>query len=204
MPKPLRPSLTSSQSVPQPIGWNFWFQWVLANTIAVIVMYWTTRNWYLGFLEGFVLGLAQWLLLRKYLSHSVRWIWSTFGGWFLGYCLISILLLPLGMIGSWSEPSFWIKFGLLLGAISGAVVGFSQQLVLVDQQSVLRDSDAWRFSTTLWTLVATVSGALGMAAQLSLAFGLVSWVVIGVVGVMYGMMTGGIMVWLLRQLFRLG
>lgn len=175
-------------------------------SIAVITMYWT-RVWFVGFLGRCVVGLAQWLLLRKYLFNSIYWMMLTFGGWLISYRLIMILYLSIGMIGSWSETSKWIELALIFGAISGALVGFFQQLVLIDCALKTRQ---WICSTTVWTLVTTVSGALGVAVTLSKALsevggwtwlGSVSWVETGgVIGVMYGLMTGGVMVWLLRQI----
>jgi hypothetical protein len=203
MPFP-RLQYDSTQFVYQPIGLNFWFQWVLVTTIAVTALYWT-RVWFLG---GAIVGLAQGLLLRRYLSKSIAWIGLTCVGWLISSFPILILLLTMGMIGSWSEPIKWIELALMFGAISGVVIGFFQQSVI---HCVAPSTKQWMCATTVWTVVTVVSGALGVAVTLAKALeplqigGLallssVSWVVLGVMlGGIYGLMTGGVMVWLLRQ-----
>lgn len=82
----------------------------------------------LGLVTGPVLGLAQWIVLRRYVAHAGRWLWANALAWGVGMPLIF-----LGMDRvPWSGPAFAVLAaiyavcaltGLVVGAIHGPFLG---------------------------------------------------------------------------------
>lgn len=72
----------------------------------------------LGFATGPVLGIAQWMLLRRFVNHAERWLWANAVAWGFG--------MPLIFVGMdhvpWSGPA-----AARIGAIYGicAAAGFA-------------------------------------------------------------------------------
>ncbi|MFH7029344.1 MAG: hypothetical protein ACHBN1_29110 [Heteroscytonema crispum UTEX LB 1556] len=80
-------------------------KWVLANFIAellglgIIVFVGTRFPTYdnqnsqivlilLGVFQGLILGVAQWLVLRRYMRNSILWVLATTIGCFFGWLLV--------------------------------------------------------------------------------------------------------------------
>ncbi|MGB3714514.1 MAG: hypothetical protein WA996_08810 [Candidatus Promineifilaceae bacterium] len=186
------------------VGWVFWLQWVVASTVGLFV------GWMLAFvllaLSGIVLGLGdcdacdalafgiglgigvgvlQWLVLRRRVSGAGWWVLASAAG---GY-------------GIWQleftgySDSLEMSYVSLLGwtgvvALGGAVTGTLQWLVLRGQVS----RAGW------WVLASTVGWGLGVTAAIAFTrfvgddFG----AMVGM-GAVLGAVTGGALVWLLRQ-----
>jgi hypothetical protein len=183
------------------VGWGFWLQWVVASTVGLYV------GWVLSFVllafSGIALGLEycdacdglafgiglgigigvlQWLVLRRRVSGAGWWVLASFAG---GYGIMHA-----GFTG-YSE-SLRMSYVSLLGltgvvALSGAVTGTLQWLILRGQVS----RAGW------WVLASTVGW--GLAIALSRGVGASDFVAVGVVGAVLGAVTGGALVWLLRQ-----
>ena len=173
------------------IGWAIWLVWVLM----------TTMGWALGFLIGFVLGsiigdvlgdwsfplffgiglgicigVLQWLLLRGYVSRAGWWVLTSAAGGYgialAGFEVLNSLGALLSLIG--------------VVALGGAVTGILQWLVLRGQVS---RAGWWVLASTVgWGLSMAVAGVLEEPFSMSL-FG----------GAVLGAVTGGALVWLLRQ-----
>jgi hypothetical protein len=152
----------------------------------------------------FLLGLLQWLVLRQvgfagsmtfseFLRSSSIRAATLFG--VLGIWGAAFTVIVLGVLGEWVAAStigmtvggvllevMGIDLGenmvgLVIGAVLGASIGIAQWVVL--QRHVSRAG--W------WILASTLSLAVGMAVG-------------GIgAGALYGPITGGVMVWLLRQ-----
>ncbi len=90
---------------PTSIDWNAWLP-VLIRRIAVLISTTRTplwRRWVIAttlgvslaacasFLGGIVLGLAQWLVLRKLSTRPNRWVFATGVGWVLGHMLAILI-----------------------------------------------------------------------------------------------------------------
>jgi hypothetical protein len=183
------------------VGWSFWLLWVVASTVGLYV------GWVLAFVIiafysvvfgldycdacdglafvigiGIGIGVAQWLVLRRRVSGAGWWVLASAVG---GYGIMQA-----GFTG-YSE-SVEMSFVSLLGltgvvALSGAVTGTLQWLILRGQVS----QAGW------WVLASTVGW--GLAIALSRGVGANDFVAVGVVGAVLGAVTGGALVWLLRQ-----
>jgi len=138
---------------------------------------------------GIGVGLLQWLVLRRRVSGVGWWVLASAAG--------SYGMMQAGFTG-YSEI-VWMSYDSPFGwagvvALSGAVTGTLQWLVLRGQVS----RAGW------WVLASTLGWGLGMAvvgygcdevwdSELALLWSLVGG------GVVMGAVTGGTLVWLLRQ-----
>ncbi|GAK61317.1 uncharacterized protein U27_01217 [Candidatus Vecturithrix granuli] len=115
-------------------NWRFWGQWTLANVVAWVVAFWTINKIYntiwnaivnisavigrpatmsvFGALFGFILGLAQWIVLRRQVRKS--------GGWIVATAVACSMI--------WTIP--WSLSRPLEKIVSGLLLGFLQWLVL--------------------------------------------------------------------------
>jgi hypothetical protein len=172
--------LTPSAKPRHPqIGWNFWFQWVLATigsafVGAVISLSVTGRSYisssdvfsiYIttGLMSIVAVSLAQWFLLKRQISKTRWWIVATSLGLSVGAWGIAPIVVAL-------VERFWYK-----RQISRSV---------------------W------WMLIITLSGGLSLAfGSVFAAIGGVIGVIIGVIvaGAIYGAITGKGIIWLLQR-----
>jgi len=174
------------------VGWVFWLQWVLASTVGMFVGYpvgaITLGNvlgdWlgtlFFGTGLGIGVGVLQWLVLRRRVSGAGWWVLASAAG---GYGIVQAA-------PHMFSPS--LSFGALLSytpvvALGGAVTGTLQWLVLRGQVS----RAGW------WVLASTVGWGLGMTAAIAYSWPGPMWLI--VTGAVLGAVTGGALVWLLRQ-----
>jgi hypothetical protein len=184
------------------VGWGFWLQYTLASTLGMFV------GFFLGFLLmaiipdilgkwlafsvfGIVLGVAvgilQWIVLRRRVSGAGWWVFaSAVGG--LGIFQAGVFF---GF--STSYASFGALFGWIgIVALGGVVTGALQWLVLRGQVS----RAGW------WVLASTVGWVLSVMGVRALPWGTddsdALWGMV-VTGLVLGVVTGGVLVWLLRQ-----
>jgi hypothetical protein len=182
------------------VGWSFWLGWVLVNTVGlagsfivagavgVVVDY--AEGSVMGIILsgavfGALLGVVQWLVLRRRVSRSGWWVLASTVGGAVGGAMALVM----------DEAQI---FAIVL-AVGGASVGIAQWLVLRRQ---VAQAGWWVLSGTV------VGGIVGGAVDLVLG-GTRGWdlfVVImllpvgGIVALAgYGAITGGVLVWLLRQ-----
>jgi hypothetical protein len=187
----LRKPLTEAKVERIRIGWGFWLQWVLASTIGS----------FLGFCLGFLLfevldqgwimfgagfgsmvGVLQWLFLKVQFSRAGRWVFASTVGFALAFGVGGYF----EVLGSSASTVQSVSGWTVVVILGGAVTGILQWLVLRGQVS----------SAGLWVLASTVGWGLGMAV-----WGAFSPVGEGlpVAGLVMGAVTGGVLVWLLRQ-----
>ncbi len=122
---------------PAVMGWGFWWRWVLLTIFGYAVGY--NVGSFLGRIvlggvsigigEGVIVGLCQWLLLKRYIPNSAKWILASVIG----------LFVPLGLYGAawfiWriSFDRVW-PMGVLgwAGAylVGGAFMGWMQLHIL--------------------------------------------------------------------------
>jgi hypothetical protein len=124
--------------------WALWLQWVMA----------TTLGWLLGaailpkvapFSVGLLIGVLQWVVLRRYLRQAGWWILASALGWAAGWGIVIAVA--------------QLEIGLLTEPLLGAAMGMLQWLVLRRQ---LRQAGWWIVVSTLgWTVALT-----GLADQL--------------------------------------
>ncbi len=110
-----------ADSPPKPrttLDWTIWLQWVLATTVG----------WALGLVLGgeigigVFIGIAQWLVLRRYFVNAGWWVLTSSVGWLAGWAIVvSGLIVPSG--GG-------LVTSIIVGAIFGITMGLGQWLVL--------------------------------------------------------------------------
>jgi hypothetical protein len=144
-------------------------------------------------LVGFLVGFAQWLVLRRYMTDSQDWILAGGAGWAVGYALglAIIQLLANSPFGTWLG---YILFGILIGLVQWPVL----------RREIPRASTWVLASVVGWTVGAAVSylflNAIFPGNQASQAsFPLVAVVDSGLTGLVAGAITGLALVWLVRQ-----
>lgn len=150
---------------------GLWERWIFATSIAEIIglaivgVFSTAVSHFgyiqgtftlIGSLEGIILGFAQWLVIRRHIHHSTRWIIATvIGGlfaWFTGLTVSNFMAIAYAGVSDTNKILAFFKGLVLLGAFLGAILGFSQWLVIKNQI---------RFS--IWWIVANaVAWALGL------------------------------------------
>lgn len=107
-------------------AWRPWLWWVFACGVGGVAGGASYVEPYLGLaLFGGILGVAQWLVLRRYLSRVVLWAVFSVVGWILGYIAqfaVSGSLSGMGeAIFAWtgSEIASFLVFGPMTWAVFG-------------------------------------------------------------------------------------
>jgi len=100
------------------LDWTIWARWVLATTVG-----WTLGLVLSGEIGiGAFVGVAQWLVIRRYFSQASWWILASTVGWIAGWFLItSGLIVP---------PGAGPINTLIAGGVFGLTMGLAQWLVL--------------------------------------------------------------------------
>ncbi len=187
-------------------GWWFWLCWVLANTIGAVAFLpvglymlivanisFTFQSWTIamigmslgGAVLGAVIGLAQWLVIRKHLPRSRWWLLATSLGMAVGMFLAVVAVISRG----WHSWSLSVGLGQGIAGfiyVGYAVAGFTQWLVLRRQVA----------KSSLW-LLANLIIALTCACLLLTGFGDIFFGVFASF-VISGAITGAVLVWLLN------
>jgi hypothetical protein len=157
---------------------------------------------------GAVAGVAQWLLLRRQVRRADWWILastagSSTAGWAVGWAVgDAVFNAVVGAMGSAVRVEVVLAVGeAVAGAVAGAVVGAAQWLILRRQ---VRRAGWWILASTAgWAVGGAVGDAVGLAV-LGAVGGVMDDAVFNAVvgavgGAMIGIITGAVLVWLLRQ-----
>jgi len=141
-----------------------------------------------GAVLGATVGTSQWLVLRRHLAGAGWWVLLTFVAW-----LVFWVLEFSGLLSSLVGENTGIAFipDILHLAIFGGIVGVFQWLLL---QQKVKDA-AW------WVLVSMGSGMLGaaIADTVNFALGSDSPLDFLVGSILWGIITGAYMRWLLQK-----
>jgi hypothetical protein len=180
-------------------GWYTWVGWVLASAFGTAAGFAISVN-LLSILSsdissalnevlifGLILaamGTLQWLVLRSQISQA---------GWWIVASIVSgtVLGIMATLFSTGAEVNPIIGYGLF-----GITLGVPQWLVLRRQ---LSHSWLWLIASPIgWTLAVLVVTALGRTwQQVSETTGLILG--FGLMGAVVGMITGTLLIWLLRQ-----
>ncbi|UKO98665.1 hypothetical protein [Nostoc sp. UHCC 0870] len=182
---PPQPPVTTQTTT---VGWGLWRQWMLANTVACFV--WSVCVNLIGIdvhnvvqfaLLGTLLGAMQWLVLRR--LFSCKW-WplvtalGTALGWFLGYQTGYAIFSSWGLTGA-----------LIIGfVVCGVALGIMQWLILKLQ-----------VSRAEWWIIANAVGFIGISYSVYFTWSLAGIVLTTVACTFFSAITGGVLVWLMRQ-----
>jgi hypothetical protein len=165
----------------------------LASGIVTVIESWIgTEGWalrvsvilssgILGLIDGLLLGMFQWIAIRRLIKGAYGWILATSLGVSLGlmtFWSLMILLVP-GRLpaGSDLDRAFWL--GLLDSLITGITLGFAQYLVMRRRVRNVR----WWIPTMMATMMVTwvVRWFVNPGASF-FVFGTMSGVVIAILG----------------------
>jgi hypothetical protein len=128
-----QPGIAAAVHTGRSIGCGFWLTWLFATVVGSgigwLAGWWVSfqvpgelGTFSLGLVNGLVLGLAQWLVLRSILPAASWWIWSSALGWGIGFLGGAFLATQLSLVE--------LGFSLALGAVIGLCTGLAQWLVL--------------------------------------------------------------------------
>ncbi|WP_190315966.1 hypothetical protein [Pseudanabaena sp. UWO310] len=184
------------KAISKKLDWDFLLQWIFATAISyavggkisAFVTDYISGN--LGVILSFLvmsmaIALAQWLVLRKRIL-GMGWLWVTLVGGTLG-----------GAFSSWA--SFWLSvtYGeavdllAVYACLRGLSIGFAQWTIL---KHSFRQSGWWVVGTTFsWYL----SVMIGSQLMQSLGYFLTL-----LVGAIYGLLTGIVLLLFFRQKLR--
>jgi hypothetical protein len=202
-------------------SWTLWEWWVLATVTSGLIgmgiiaiasavsSHFGTINTVsllhvVGALEGIVLGLTQWLVLRRYIKHVGWWIIATGIGamiaWLIGLKVIVMLtLIFFSNVTTRPELSTLLEAAFFLGTWVGTVLGVAQWFVL---RTHVRRGIVWVFANALaWgfgLLVALMGAILSKPGEVNLETALVGIATGGMTGFVIGAITGIVLIWLLK------
>ncbi len=174
------------------VKWIVGLWWTLA-TVVGLAMAMLIGPRLGGVVNPAILGLTQWLVLRRYISKAGWWILATtIGGVVALYIGSAVTFFTTGIL--------WHGAGLVGGAVGGAILGLAQWLVLRRHVS----QAGW------WILASAVALAVGAGWVVNLGISsafrggesieMLRWIGIGAAsGAIGGVIKGGTLVWLLRQ-----
>lgn len=211
---------TAVLTLPPQWEWSFWLWWVLENAAAWAIargLGWLAGSaiyargsidlgggafLYAGGLAfaietmvmGFVIGSAQWLILRRYLPYCERWVFNSVVVWMVlgGLCRIiggaagGVLLgMALG-IAQWFELKRSINSIFLLWWILVSMAGWSL---------------VWQASGPMNALFYEVLGGSmnSIIYQRGIGWALALLQAQALIGVAFGAITGSFLVWIIRQ-----
>jgi len=182
-------------------GFNLWLAWTLSTTLGMVVGYLPIaliiQDIELGIariitplLAGVVIGLAQWIVLRGYITRSYDWILNHAGGWVIGY---AIGLFVVQLLSSF-------PLGALVGFVLFGII------VAVFQWPILRREvpNLWFWilaNVIAWTLGAFISQSVAASLNQSTGISLVSntLITVGVTGLVAGAITALALIWIVRK-----
>ena len=196
-------------------GWGFWLGWVVASTLGWLVGFIiaffllaivggivgedTGMNvlglilgaFIFGASLGSMVGILQWLVLRRRVSNAGWWVLASTVGFIVGQGGVEVAMYV--AFGYPEEMGGMSSFTNVLGqtvvpALTGAVIGTLQWLVLRGKVS----RAGW------WVLASIVGWVLGVTVAEIIPWGVEEMGILSSL-VVSGAVTGAALVWLLRQ-----
>jgi hypothetical protein len=180
---------------------GLWFGWTLATALGMLIghllliplvniMPLGIARVIAPLFAGMLVGFAQWLVLRGYLTRSSNWILAAGAGWAAAYALG--LFIVQNLIGS-----VWI--GLLAYLLFGTIVGVMQWPIL---RREIPNILSWILANVIgWTLGFIISqviiGPLFHPGFFNQA--LVTAISTAISGLVAGAITGLSLVWIVRK-----
>jgi hypothetical protein len=215
------------------LDWSLWRQWVLANAIGEFIglggtallgiMLFTQSDKMVGpvalvvvmvlggtFLEGVMVGVWQWLALRKAIQ-QIRWqTWliataaGAFTAWLLGMIPSTIMTMTETQEAAApsTELSNWVVLGLaaVMGLVLGPILGLPQWWVL--RQHLQRASWWVPANALAWMagMVLIFAGTSLMPEEgITATIVLVMLTILLLAGAVVGAIHGLVLIWLIKQ-----
>jgi hypothetical protein len=189
------------------VGWGFWLAWVLASImgfgmgslIGISVSYALLPGMgvtdefgvahliMFGTLLGAMSGFLQWVVLREKVARAGPWVLASA----LGFAIAG------GTLGTMDINENYVMAGILFAAVFGVAAGILQWLVI--RQRVVR-AGLWILASVFGSLVGSIAvPAAGAISAVTDNYDLSTMVFGLLFGAGLGMITGAVLVWLLRQ-----
>jgi hypothetical protein len=181
--------------------WGLWLSWTLATALGMIagllpflllapILDLGIARVLIPIVAGFLVGLFQWLALRRYLTHCADWIIHGGAAWSLAYALglLVIQLLSATLIGALIS---YLIFGVIVATIQWPVLRREIRNAL---PWVLTNVVGWALGAYVsqWVLNVIVTGEVTSQA-------LSTSVISGLTGLVAGALTGAALVWTVRK-----
>ena len=200
------------------VGLGLWLGWLFASTVALSVVGGVFVGLYVATEGRFVLsratlgasiGVAQWLVLRTRVTRAGWWVLASTIGFALGSVLSEAVIGAIGEamaggilgaalgIAQWLVLRRWVSragWWALASAVPLAVLG----VVSIMASNVI--SAATNPGNFFFPMRAYYVPGLGTQSIETIAYALICASIVALVG--YGAITGGVLVWLLRQPIR--
>ena len=177
--------------------------WILATSIAgAFIGYMAAPTDFFWELvaSGFVVGIAQWLVLQRYIKNAIWWIPLSGFGWILGIFLMIFTREFLNPVVEFLSSTgmfwgvFWLNF--VRQPINFAVLGFAQWLLL---RRYFRYAFWWIFASTLSGAFRVAAGSYACAVTCKIGHGSISN---GVGWAASAAITGIVLVWLINNHYK--
>jgi hypothetical protein len=187
------------------VGWDFWLKWVVATSVGSIlglilgfglgliiggfdnefgVLRTILGKIVFGAGIGFGVGILQWLVLRGRVTRAGWWVLASTAG-----LAVAQGGAAAAAVASGNSEVLGSSLFLQVMALGGAVTGILQWLVLRGKVS----RAGW------WVLASTVGWGLGFDVMDAALVGVDCIIFVLFYGAVLGVVTGGALVWLLRQ-----
>ncbi len=180
---------------------GLWLGWTLATAAGMLlgllpfVLFLDVLDLWLArilipLVAGFLVGIFQWLVLSRYMTHSADWVLNGGAGFALGYALGLIAVQALG--GSFlGALAGYLLFGLIIGLIQWPALRREIPSAL---PWVIASVAGWALGAYLsQALLGMVSGGEPVSQALSSA------ILAGGTGLIAGAVTGLALVFIVRQ-----
>jgi len=180
---------------------GMWLEWTLATAFGMLLGFLPTivlvnlmdlafARLIVPLFAGFLVGLSQWVVLRKYVNHTSDWILAAGASWAVGYALG--LFIINGLTGTGLDGFFgYILFGIIVALV---------------QWPILRREIPNVWAWVLANMIGWTTGFYLSQIALDLFFNGPSIapvastsVLAGVSGLVAGAITGVALVWIVRQ-----
>ncbi len=214
----------SSRALSLSRSWTLWESWVVVMALAQVVglgivaiagtfinslgtIGTVTVLHLVGLLQGIVLGVAQWLVLRRYIRHSGQWIAVTaiaaMIAWLIGIKASAVMVLVTSLdttLTAEMKTATLLKDVFLLGAWVGGVLGIAQWFVLKHR---IRQALWWVLANALAWAVGLGVAFMGAGMMRTGDFSNLKTALAGAatglsMGAVVGAITGIALVWLLK------
>jgi hypothetical protein len=178
---------------------NLWGTWILISVACGLFSQFLELFWISA-----VLGVAQCLILRRYIRHIGNWVLASTSGGCIGFgiCTIIVSAFKAGIWISSMTPGRWLEVaGVLVNkqAFWNNVLGFSLMWTVVGiaQWLVLRS----HIDHARWWVLASAVGGIVLGVVNAIARTIISIPMLGSIPGWsgYGAVTGMALVWLLRD-----
>lgn len=179
-PEPTR----TRPSRPTHVFLPLWSQWLLGNALA-----WGVGAVLNGAVIGPLIGVVQWLILRQRVAWARWWVPVSILGWFTGMMLAPTVPSGLNVALSLMQKETRMAYTLLAWLVFGLAIGTAQWYILRWQ---VHRAGRWILANMIgWTIGLNVVeyGKEGLGIVLSSV----------VAGVIFGVITGISLAWLLRS-----